>query len=155
MKRRLSETRKGGAGREEISSIDAPPPVVSLSTNPKLAAALGGREARSLLLLARNAARRGNAADNDGVVRLLDVVAQRDALFFVFESAECDAHQFLRAVSSGVPLAFQLQGSGLGVGGAGVGVGVGTEAPTSSSFPAHLPPLPRSPAGGLQRARLF
>ena len=112
MKRRLSETRKGGAGREEISSIDAPPPVVSLSTNPKLAAALGGREARSLLLLARNAARRGNAADNDGVVRLLDVVAQRDALFFVFElyvdeagwAAHQESEHFKKAIPQLLPL---------------------------------------------------
>ena len=130
MKRRLSETSKGGAAPAEgvppppsssssssaAAAANAAPAVVSLSTDPKLAAALGGREARALLLLSRNAARRGNAEDNDGIVRLLDVVAQGDALYFVFESAECDAHQFLRAVSSGVPLAFQLQQGGGGEG---------------------------------------
>ena len=156
MKRRLSETRRGGAAPSSApgeapspSGADAPA-VVSLSGDPKLAAALGGREARALLLLSRNAARRGNSLDNDGVVRLLDVVAQRDALYFVFESAECDAHQFLRAVSSGVPLALQLEGASAVRGGGGSEAEA--SASSSSSFPPHIPPLPRSPAGGLPEA---
>ena len=94
-------------------------------------------------------------------MRLLDVVAQRDALFFVFESMECDAHQFLRAVSSGVPLPLQLRRRGGAAENGGSG-GNGTEAsassppfpPSSSSspFPSHLPPYPRSHAGGLPEA---
>ena len=159
MKRLLSETRKiGGGGTVTTAAGSEKEVVVSLATDPKLATALGGREARSLLLLSRNAARRSrgktaNASnDNDCIVRLLDVVAQRDALYLVFERMECDAHQFLRAVSCGVPLALQLQRGGGGGGGGGGNDNETSTSTSTSTSSSYFPPFPRSPAGGLPEA---